>query len=115
MTIVVGVPGTMHAVIARRRRFSVVQLERGPEARGAGVRNLGLVWVSGRKAGPGSRCAPAGCGEEIAAGAPGTGFGPAGSLMLACDEARCSCRHVPAHGYPEAGAQPGSVAARARC
>ena len=47
-----GVLGTMHAVMARRRGFSVVHLEREPEARGASVRNFGLVWVSGRRAGP---------------------------------------------------------------
>ena len=47
-----GVLGTMHAVMARRRGFDVVQLEREAEARGASVRNFGLVWVSGRKAGP---------------------------------------------------------------
>ena len=47
-----GVLGTMHAVMARRRGFEVVQLEREAEARGASVRNFGLVWVSGRKAGP---------------------------------------------------------------
>ena len=39
-----GVLGTMHAVMARRRGFEVVQLEREAEARGASVRNFGLVW-----------------------------------------------------------------------
>ena len=38
-----GVLGTMHAVMARRRGFEVVQLEREAEARGASVRNFGLV------------------------------------------------------------------------
>jgi 2-polyprenyl-6-methoxyphenol hydroxylase-like FAD-dependent oxidoreductase len=33
-----GVLGTMHAVMARRRGFEVVQLEREAEARGASVR-----------------------------------------------------------------------------
>ena len=47
-----GVLGTMHAVMARRRGYEVVQLEREAEARGASVRNFGLVWVSGRRAGP---------------------------------------------------------------
>ena len=46
-----GVLGTMHAVMARRRGYEVVQLEREAEARGASVRNFGLVWVSGRRAG----------------------------------------------------------------
>ncbi|MGB6583222.1 MAG: FAD-dependent oxidoreductase, partial [Streptosporangiaceae bacterium] len=43
-----GVLGTMHAVAARQRGFEVVHLEREAEARGASVRNFGLVWVSGR-------------------------------------------------------------------
>ena len=46
-----GVLGTMHAVEARRRGFDVVHLEREPDARGASVRNFGLVWVSGRAGG----------------------------------------------------------------
>ena len=46
-----GVLGTMHALEARRRGHEVVQLEREAEARGASVRNFGLVWVSGRAAG----------------------------------------------------------------
>ena len=46
-----GVLGTIHAVMARRRGYEVVQLEREGEARGASVRNFGLVWVSGRRAG----------------------------------------------------------------
>jgi FAD dependent oxidoreductase TIGR03364 len=46
-----GVLGTMHAVEAVRRGHHVVQLEREAEARGATVRNFGLVWVSGRAPG----------------------------------------------------------------
>jgi len=43
-----GVLGTMHAAELVGRGHEVVQLEREPEARGATVRNFGLVWVSGR-------------------------------------------------------------------
>jgi FAD dependent oxidoreductase TIGR03364 len=84
-----GVLGTMHAVMARRRGFSVVHPEREPEARGASVRNFGLVWVSGRRAGPELALALRAreLWEEIAASAPGTGFRPAGSLTLATREA----------------------------
>jgi FAD dependent oxidoreductase TIGR03364 len=84
-----GVLGTMHAVMARRRGFSVVHLEREPEARGASVRNFGLVWVSGRRAGPELALALRAreLWGEIAASAPGTGFRPAGSLTLATREA----------------------------
>ncbi|NMN94223.1 TIGR03364 family FAD-dependent oxidoreductase [Antrihabitans stalactiti] len=43
-----GILGTAHALEAIRRGHDVVQLEREKEARGATVRNFGLVWVSGR-------------------------------------------------------------------
>jgi FAD dependent oxidoreductase TIGR03364 len=84
-----GVLGTMHAVMARRHGFDIVHLEREPEARGASVRNFGLVWVSGRRSGPELALALRAreLWEEIAAHAPGIGFRPAGSLTLACDEA----------------------------
>ena len=87
-----GVLGTMHAVMARRRGFSVVHLEREPEARGASVRNFGLVWVSGRRAGPELALALRAreLWEEIGASAPGTGFRPAGSMTLATCDAELS-------------------------
>ena len=84
-----GVLGTMHAVMARRRGFEVVQLEREAEARGASVRNFGLIWVSGRKAGPELSLALrarelwAGLGARV----PGLGFRAAGSLTLASGDA----------------------------
>jgi FAD dependent oxidoreductase TIGR03364 len=87
-----GVLGTMHAVEARRRGFEVVQLERETEARGASVRNFGLVWVSGRKAGPELSLALrarelwAGLGAKV----PGLGFRAAGSLTLAASDAELS-------------------------
>ena len=46
-----GALGTMHAWHAVARGHQVVHLEREPEARGASVRNFGLVWVGGRAAG----------------------------------------------------------------
>src|SRR5580693_2318592 len=84
-----GILGTMHAVMARRRGLAVTHLEREPEGRGASVRNFGLVWVSGRRAGPELALALRAreLWEEIAASAPGTGFRPAGSLTLATREA----------------------------
>src|SRR5271166_528067 len=84
-----GVLGTMHAVMARRRGYEVVHLEREGEARGASVRNFGLVWVSGRRAGAELALALRAreLWESIAARAPGTGFRPAGSLTLASGEA----------------------------
>ena len=84
-----GVLGTMHAVAARRRGFEVVQLEREAEARGASVRNFGLVWVSGRRAGPELALALRAreLWEELGAAVPGLGFRAAGSLTLAADDA----------------------------
>jgi FAD dependent oxidoreductase TIGR03364 len=43
-----GILGTAHALEAVARGHEVVHLEREREARGATVRNFGLVWVSGR-------------------------------------------------------------------
>jgi FAD dependent oxidoreductase TIGR03364 len=84
-----GVLGTMHAIAARKRGYEVVQLEREPEARGASVRNFGLVWVSGRRAGAEVNLALRAreLWEEIAALAPGTGFRPHGSITLASNDA----------------------------
>ncbi len=84
-----GVLGTMHAVAARRRGFEVVQLEREAEARGASVRNFGLVWVSGRRAGLELALALRAreLWSELGARVPGLGFRAAGSLTLAAGDA----------------------------
>lgn len=84
-----GVLGLMHAVAARRRGLEVVHLEREADARGASVRNFGLIWVSGRAAGPELALALRArtLWEELAAEVPGAGFRPHGSLTLAAGEA----------------------------
>ena len=84
-----GVLGTMHAVAARRRGFEVVHLEREAEARGASVRNFGLVWVSGRKPGPelGLALRARELWAALGARVPGLGFRAAGSLTLATEDA----------------------------
>jgi FAD dependent oxidoreductase TIGR03364 len=84
-----GVLGTMHAVMARRRGFEVVQLEREPEARGASVRNFGLVWVSGRQPGAelGLALRARELWEELGGRVPGLGFRAAGSLTIATEDA----------------------------
>ncbi len=86
-----GILGTMHAVMARRRGLAVTHLEREPEGRGASVRNFGLVWVSGRRAGPELALALRAreLWESIAADAPGTGF-RAGRLADHRDQPRRS-------------------------
>jgi FAD dependent oxidoreductase TIGR03364 len=79
-----GVVGTMHAYAARERGFEVVHLEREAGPRGASVRNFGLVWVSGRAAGPEVALAQrardlwGGVGDRV----PGVGFRPRGSITV---------------------------------
>jgi FAD dependent oxidoreductase TIGR03364 len=84
-----GVLGTMHAMQARSRGIEVVHLEREAGPRGASVRNFGLVWVSGRAAGPELALAQRArtLWEHVAGQVPGTGFRPHGSLTLASDDA----------------------------
>jgi FAD dependent oxidoreductase TIGR03364 len=79
----------MHAVMARRRGLAVTHLEREQDGRGASVRNFGLVWVSGRRAGPELALALRAreLWAEIAGSAPGAGFRPHGSLTIATTEA----------------------------
>ena len=78
-----GILGTAHALEAVGRGHHVTHLEREVEARGATVRNFGLVWVSGRSnveldAALRSRE----LWEQLGARIPGIGFRPAGSLTL---------------------------------
>ncbi|MFI1913037.1 TIGR03364 family FAD-dependent oxidoreductase [Nocardia sp. NPDC020380] len=78
-----GILGTAHALAAIGRGHEVIHLEREVEARGATVRNFGLVWVSGRSANEleitlRSRQ----LWEEIGGKVPGVGFRPAGSITL---------------------------------
>jgi FAD dependent oxidoreductase TIGR03364 len=84
-----GVLGLMHAVAARQRGLDVVHLEREAGTRGASVRNFGLIWVSGRAAGPELALAQRArtLWQELAAAVPGAGFRPHGSLTLARDAA----------------------------
>jgi FAD dependent oxidoreductase TIGR03364 len=98
-----GILGTMHAVIARRRGLAVTHLEREQEGRGASVRNFGLVWVSGRRAGAELALALRAreLWESIAADAPGTGFRAAGSLTIASTEAELAVMREAA-GLPDA-------------
>lgn len=84
-----GVIGTMLAFFATRRGCEVIQLEREGASRGASVRNFGLVWVSGRRAGDELAFALRSrrLWEEIAADVPAVGFRANGSLTLVQDEA----------------------------
>jgi FAD dependent oxidoreductase TIGR03364 len=83
-----GVLGMMHAVQARNRGIDVVHLEREAGPRGASVRNFGLIWVSGRAAGPELALAQRArtLWEELGSRVPGAGFRPHCSLTLATDD-----------------------------
>jgi FAD dependent oxidoreductase TIGR03364 len=79
-----GILGTTHAWSALQRGHEVVHLEREPVARGASVRNFGLIWVSGRADGPELTTALRArqLWERIGAAVPGVGFRAAGSLTV---------------------------------
>ena len=80
-----GILGTTHALWALEHDFEVVHVEREPAARGASVRNFGLVWVGGRAGGPELELAVRArrLWEALAKEVQGVGFRPAGSLTLA--------------------------------
>jgi FAD dependent oxidoreductase TIGR03364 len=78
-----GILGTAQALEAIGRGHEVVQLEREAEARGATVRNFGLIWVSGRATDELAATLRAReLWEKLGAEIPGIGFRPAGSLTL---------------------------------
>jgi FAD dependent oxidoreductase TIGR03364 len=78
-----GILGTAHALEAVGRGHEVVQLEREAEARGATVRNFGLIWVSGRATDELAVTLRAReLWDKLGAEIPGIGFRPAGSLTL---------------------------------
>jgi FAD dependent oxidoreductase TIGR03364 len=84
-----GVLGSLHALLALRRGFDVVHVERELDARGASVRNFGLIWVSGRRPGPELAFALRSrrLWEELARELPQLGFRANGSLTLVQEEA----------------------------
>jgi FAD dependent oxidoreductase TIGR03364 len=99
-----GVLGVMHALEARRLGCEVTHLEREADARGASVRNFGLVWVSGRRPGPELDLALRARDrwQELAAGIDGVGFRPAGSVTVAVSDAELGVLKEAA-ALPDAG------------
>jgi FAD dependent oxidoreductase TIGR03364 len=87
-----GILGTMHAWLAVRAGHRVVQLEREDEARGASVRNFGLVWVSGRAPGAELELALRArqLWQDVGAAVPAVGFRPAGSMTVARSDAEAA-------------------------
>ncbi len=80
----------MHAFMARRRGLEVVHLERELVARGASVRNFGLVWVGARAGGAELELSlqARSMWDEVAreVDMPSAALRPAGSLTVATDE-----------------------------
>ena len=101
-----GILGTMHAWTARRQGARVVHLDRDLEARGASVRNFGLVWVGGRRAGAELALAVRSrqLWSEVAADVPGVGLRSNGSLTLARTEEEMAVLEE-SLGLPDAGAR----------
>lgn len=95
-----GVLGTMHAWQAVSRGHEVVHLEREAAARGASVRNFGLVWVSGRSSGPELETALRSreLWEGIAERVPDLGFRPSGSLTALTTEAELAVAKAAVQG-----------------
>ena len=83
-----GILGTTHAYWALDNGFDVVHLETDLAARGASVRNFGLVWVGGRAGGPELELAIRAreLWEVLAHTVPEIAFRPAGSLTIATTE-----------------------------
>jgi FAD dependent oxidoreductase TIGR03364 len=80
-----GVIGSLHAYLTLERGFEVVHVERELTARGASVRNFGLIWVSGRKPGDELELAlrSRALWQSLASEVRGTGFRANGSLTVA--------------------------------
>lgn len=82
-----GILGTWHAWDLRRAGFEVDHLEADGEPISASVRNFGLVWVSGRRAGAELEAAQRARvrWQEMAHDVPGIGFRASGSLTVALE------------------------------
>lgn len=95
-----GVLGTMHAWHAVSRGHEVVHLEREAAARGASVRNFGLVWVGGRAPGPELEAARRArvLWQEIAERVPALGFRASGSLTVATTDHELAVAEAAARG-----------------
>ena len=98
-----GVVGTMHALSLRRAGWEVVHLEADAAPSNASVRNFGLIWVGGRRAGTELAAALRArqLWEDLAKDVPAIGFRPDGSLTVALEPA---ARQVMAEfmGLPDA-------------
>ncbi len=100
-----GILGLAHAYFAAKRGRSVVVFERTPRAQGASVRNFGMIWPIGQRAGGVHQMATRSrqIWNEIL-DASGLAYRPTGSLHVVyhqdeADVAREFCERGPALGY----------------
>ena len=100
-----GILGLAHAYFAAKRGRKVVVFERSPRAQGASVRNFGMIWPIGQRAGSVHQMAMRSrqLWQEIL-DASGLAFRPTGSLHVVyhqdeADVAQEFCERAPALGY----------------
>ncbi|MGO9454018.1 MAG: TIGR03364 family FAD-dependent oxidoreductase [Candidatus Binataceae bacterium] len=100
-----GVIGLAHAYWAASRGHSVVVFERTPKSMGASVRNFGMIWPIGQRAGEIHQMAmrSSAIWTEVLKGAR-LPYRPTGSLHVVyqpdeADVAREFCERAPAQGY----------------
>jgi len=100
-----GILGLAHAYFAAKRGRAVVVFERTPRAQGASVRNFGMIWPIGQRAGMVHQIATRSrqIWQEIL-DASGWQYRPTGSLHVVyhrdeVDVAREFVERAPSHGY----------------
>jgi D-hydroxyproline dehydrogenase subunit beta len=113
-----GVLGLAHAYWAASRGHSVIVFERSPKSRGASVRNFGMIWPIGQRAGETHEMAVRSrqTWTEVLKDAR-LAYHPTGSLHVVyqqdeADVAREFCARGPAHGYSCKWLVPGEVLTR---
>src|ERR1700677_3921684 len=110
-----GILGLAHAYFAAKRGRSVVVFERTPRAQGASVRNFGMIWPIGQRAGIVHETATRSrqIWQEVL-DASGLQYRPTGSLHVVyhhdeADVAREFTERAPALGYTCALLSPAEV------
>ncbi|MGH7925644.1 MAG: TIGR03364 family FAD-dependent oxidoreductase, partial [Candidatus Binatus sp.] len=116
-----GILGLAHAYFAAKRGRAVVVFERNPKARGASVRNFGMIWPIGQKAGVVHQMATRSrqIWQEILDAAE-LQYRPTGSLHVVyhqdeADVAREFAERAPGHGYTCTWLSPAEVSKKSQC